>query len=87
MSDRSLLNDILDPLTDCLDATSAQRVAEFGIDPAVRERVNSLAEKANEGLLSDGDRAEYEELVNATDFIAILKAKAQRRLASSTCSG
>lgn len=87
MSDTTLLNDLLDPLTDCLDAESAQRVVQLGIAPAVLNRVNLLAEKANEGLLTDDDRADYEALVNATDFIAILKIKAQRRLASSTHSG
>ena len=78
-----LLGDVLDPLTRCLDAESAQRVAEFRIAPAVQERVDALAEQANEGLLTDDERAEYEALINAADFIAILKLKAQRSLRSN----
>jgi len=41
-----------------------------------------LAESANEGTLSDNERSEYEALVNAADFISILKLKAQLYLAS-----
>jgi hypothetical protein len=75
---------LLDPLTDCLDPESAQ---DFGIAPAVQQRVDSLAEKANEGVLTDDERADYEVLINATDFIAILKLKAQRGLASIVQAG
>jgi len=78
-----VLDGLLDPLSRCLDASSARRVAEFRIAESVQERVDALAERANEGLLSDDDRAEYEALVNASDFIVILKLKAVRSLASN----
>ncbi len=84
MSDSILLDELLDPFTECLDAESAQRVIEFGIAPRVQERVNILAERANEGLLSDDERADYKALINAADFIAILKIKAQRNLTSNS---
>ena len=37
-------------------------------------------ERANEGMLSAEERSEYEALINADDFIAILRLKAQRHL-------
>lgn len=77
-----MLDQLLDPFTQCLDADSAQRVIELGIPPPVERRVNELAARANDGLLSDDERAEYEALLNATDFIAILKLKTKRRLAA-----
>jgi hypothetical protein len=86
MSDTALLDQLLDPFAQCLDAESARRVTEFGISPAVQERVSELAERANGGALSEEERADYETLVNAADFIAILKLKAQRRLASNARS-
>jgi len=79
----SLLEGILGPLTQCLDAESARRVAEYRIAPAIQTRVDQLAERANDGLLNDDERSEYEALINATDFIAILKLKAQRQLEAS----
>lgn len=78
-----VLDSLLDPLSRCLDAESARRVAEFCVEPQVQERIDILAERANEGLLSEDERGEYEALVNATDFISILKLKAQRSLRSN----
>ena len=71
---------MLDPLSRCLNAESAKRVAELRIDPVVQARVDVLAERANEGLLSPDERSEYEAYINADDFIAILKMKAHRHL-------
>ena len=71
---------MLDPLTRCLDRESARRVAELGVDPVVQARVDLLAERANEGLLTPEERAEYEAYINVDDIIAILKMKAQRFL-------
>jgi hypothetical protein len=78
----TVLDGLLDPLSRCLDGESARRVTEFRVAAAVQERVEILAERANEGLLSEGERAEYEAFVNASDFISILKLKALRNLES-----
>jgi hypothetical protein len=74
------LDGLLDPLSRCLDAESARRVTEFRIDPAVQSRIDTLAERANNGVLSDEERAEYEAFINLGDFISILKLKARRHL-------
>jgi len=75
----SVLDRMLDPLSRCLDAESAKRVAELSIDP-VQARVDVLAERANEGLLTPEERAEYEAYINVDDFISILKMKTKRYL-------
>ena len=74
---------MLDPLSRCFDGESAKRVTEYRIDPMVQSRVDVLAEKANEGLLTSEERSEYEAYINADDFIAILKLKARRYLDSN----
>ncbi len=79
------LDGLLDPLSRCLDAESAQRVAEFRVDPAVQARIDTLAQRANDGVLSEEERAEYEACINAADFISILKLKTRRQL-NSNCS-
>ena len=71
---------MLDPLSRCLDAASAKRVLDLSVDPVVQARVDVLAERANEGLLTPEERAEYEAYINADDFISILKMKAERYL-------
>lgn len=75
----SVLDGLLDPLSLCLDAESARRLVELRTDPAVRARVDELAGRANEGLLDAEERADYEAILDAADFIAILKLKARRR--------
>jgi hypothetical protein len=83
MSGATVLDQFLDPLSRCLDAGSARRVLALGVSAPVQERVDALAERANEGLLSDDERAEYEAFINAEDFVAILKLKARSQLADA----
>jgi len=77
------LDGLLEPLSRCLDMESARRVVELQVAPPVQERIDALAEQANEGTLSEDERLEYEALINATDFISILKLKARRHLDSN----
>jgi hypothetical protein len=79
----SVLDSLLEGLSHCLDPESARRVAEFQIATHVQDRVDVLAERANEGLLSDDERAEYEAFIDASDFIDILRLKALRNLESN----
>jgi hypothetical protein len=79
----SVLDGILEPLSRCLDAESTRRVAEFSVAAQVQERVAQLGERANEGLLTAAELSEYEALINAADFVAILKLKALRNLNSN----
>ena len=83
MGDASGLDGLLEPLSRCLDAESARRVVDLQIDLPVQERIDALAERANEGTLSDSERSEYEALINASDFISILKLKARQQLDSA----
>ena len=78
-----VLDELLDPFSQCLDAESARRVAEFRIAPRVQARMDVLAGRVNEGVLTEDERAEYEALIDATDFISILKLKAERNLRSN----
>jgi len=74
------LDGLLDPLSRCLDVESARRLVDFRVDQQVQDRIDILAERANEGRLSSDELAEYEAMINAADFISILKLKAQRHL-------
>lgn len=77
VSAATILDGLLDPLGQCLDIESARRVVELSIAPNVQDRVDWLAARTNEGMLTDDERGEYETLVNAVDLISILKAKAR----------
>jgi hypothetical protein len=83
MGAASGLDGILEPLSRCLDAESARRIVDFQVDRPVQERIDALAELANEGTLGDTQRSEYEALINAADFVSILKLKARLNLDSN----
>jgi hypothetical protein len=55
----SVLDGFLEPLSRCLNAESARRVVELSLDPAIQARVDVLAERANDGVLMEDERAEY----------------------------
>jgi hypothetical protein len=76
------LDGLLGPLSRCLDAESARRLVDFQIDATVQEQIDKIAERANEGILNESERSEYEALINAADFISILKLKAREHLDS-----
>lgn len=80
MNAASGLDSVLEPLSLCLDAESARRLVAFRLDAPVQARIEMLGARANEGTLSAAERSEYEALINAADFIAILKLKARRHL-------
>jgi hypothetical protein len=54
------LDGLLDPLSRCFDPESARRLVDFRVDPPVHERIDTLAEQANEGTLNPDELAEYE---------------------------
>lgn len=82
-----VLESLLGPLSRCLDAESAQRIAEFRISPDLQARIEVLADRTNEGTASEEESAEYDAIISATDFITILKLKAQSQFQSNHSQG
>jgi hypothetical protein len=72
---------ILDPVAACLTPDVARRIVGLRLDPVVQSRVDELAIKANEGELTPDERAEYEEIIEKTDLLGILKSLSRRVLA------
>ena len=46
------------------------RILEVRLDPDIQSRIAELAAKANEGEFSNGERAEYELLIDKADLLA-----------------
>jgi len=70
------------PVLRILNRDQARRIIDFHGDESLQRRIEELAEKANEGELTNEERAEYEGYIEANSFIAVLQAKARRFLAS-----
>jgi hypothetical protein len=79
----SAVDGLWESLIRCLDAESARRLLEFRISDSIQQRVNVLAERANEGILTPNEQSEYDAVINASNLITILKLKAQRALESN----
>jgi hypothetical protein len=75
-----VLDRVLDPFTHCLTPEVARRIAELRADSGTQARVEELADKANEGQLTDEERAEYDAYRSAFHFVTILQSKARTLL-------
>ena len=79
-----VLDKLLDPLGRILlTPEAARKLVSFRFDAKSQARIDKLARKCNEGLLSDIERREYETYVYAIDFISIFQAKARALLKRS----
>ncbi|HEV7226114.1 MAG TPA: hypothetical protein VGN42_25630 [Pirellulales bacterium] len=76
----AVLDRFLDPITECLTPDVAERILKSRPDSRLQARIDQLADKANNGLLSDGERDEYRDIVEAIDVVGIIKAKARAAL-------
>lgn len=65
------------PLFALLTREQIRQLAELQGDRALNERLEELADKANEGELSKAERAEYEAYIEANDLLAVLQAEAK----------
>lgn len=80
MPSAPIIDSLLDPVSRCFTAEAARALAELKGDEAMQWRIEELAEKANEGELTEGERRDYETYVHVGNIIAILQAKVRLRL-------
>jgi hypothetical protein len=80
MATASALDRFLDPVTACFTPQVAERIAELRLDPELLTRIEQLAEKANEGVLTPDEDDEYKDYIEGGDMLALLQAKARRFL-------
>jgi hypothetical protein len=82
----SVLDRVLDPLTQCFTPEVARRIATMQADRALQRRLDELAEKSAEGSLSPAEIEEYRAYVEALDLVGILQAKARAVLNASAAT-
>lgn len=74
------LSSYLEPIAEELTPQQAQKILAIKPTPKLLARVEELGDKANDGVLTAEERAEYEYYVDVDDVIGLLKAKARRLL-------
>jgi hypothetical protein len=72
------------PVFRLLPVEQARDLASYEPETSIQARIEELAAKANEGELTETERAEYLGYVQANKFVAILQAQARKRLAGSS---
>ena len=77
MTTAAIIGDILEPV---LTPDLAKRIVDLRADEATQARLEELAEKCSEGLLTPEEQRDYESYVEAIDVVSILQAKARRLL-------
>lgn len=77
----TILNHWLEPVGRALNVDAARRLLELRADAAAQARVEELADRNTEGVLTADEGREYESLVNAAMLINVLQGKARVRLA------
>jgi uncharacterized protein YnzC (UPF0291/DUF896 family) len=82
--DFSTFDRVTDPIFILLTPEQTRAIAAFRGDEQVAQRVAELAAKGNEDQLTDDERAEFEAYASANQFIALMQAKARRRLAEAS---
>jgi len=79
----SILDRLLEPVGNTMPLDYAKELVELRADPHDQARIDELADKCNEGQLTDAERDEYVDFLQAIHLIGILQRKARRVLANS----
>lgn len=82
----SVLDRLLAPVGRILTPEVARNLVQMRATPDVQERVDYLAERANEGQLTPEEQAEYDSVIQGLNVIAILQAQAQTVLSGGSSS-
>ena len=86
MSTTDLLEQVLDPVVDCLTPEAARTVVSLRAPPDVQARMDQLADLANEGVLTPSDSADYEKFRATFHVITFLQSKARQLLSAQQAS-
>jgi hypothetical protein len=77
----NVLSELLEPVGRLMPVDFARELAAMKATPKIQARIDELADKCNQGELTEAERTEYDAYVDAIDVISILQAKARSVLA------
>lgn len=76
----SILDHYFEPVTSLFTRETAEALIQRKPSEEISSRVLELGHRANEGTLTDEERDEYQNLIDAGDLVALLKTKARQYL-------
>jgi hypothetical protein len=78
MTTATALHQLFDSVGNCLTLDVASRLQEVRVTGELQSQLDKWADLNSEGALSSDDREQYEAILRAVNFIAVLQAKAKR---------
>jgi hypothetical protein len=82
----ALLATWLEPVGQALNPEASRRLLSLRADDRSQQRVEELADRNTEGLLTPEERTEYDNMVAAAALINVLQAQARAKLAETATS-
>jgi hypothetical protein len=82
-SNTTTLDRLVEPMVRTFTPEVARALIQLRADSELQARMDKLAEKRNEGLLTSEEREEYETSIRFANYLAIIQAKARRLLKDS----
>jgi hypothetical protein len=79
----TLIDELVDPLGQCLTPEVARRIVELRASANLEQRIQRLGEKCNDGQLTAEEKADYETIVRFIKFVSTLQSKARALLQNS----
>jgi hypothetical protein len=86
MSTTDLLEQMLDPVVDCLTPEAARTVVSLRAPAEMQARLDQLADRANEGLLTPSESADYEKFRATFHVLTLFQSKARQLLSAQQSS-
>ena len=83
MSTTRYLDRFLDPIADAFTPEFAEKIVQLRADDELEGHIHELRRKAEDGVLTPEEDADYKDFVEAVDMISILQAKARQFLAKN----
>ena len=79
----TILDRLIEPFAECMTPEAATKIAAIRADEETQQHVDELADKANQGTLTEEDRSEYQRILAAFHFVTVMQARARRLLKAS----
>ncbi len=83
MANSTTLDQLFDTVGDCLTVDTASRLSSLSLPESVQRQLDDWADKNSLGQLGDEERSQYEAMLRALNFIAVLQAKSRRIIAAT----
>ncbi len=83
MATTTTLDKLFDSVGECLTVDTASKLTNLSLPDSLQQQLDDWAGRNSLGQLSEDERNQYEAMLRALNFIAVLQAKARRIVATS----